>query len=172
MEICVASLQWRHISFIASQITGISTVSQMLAQVDIKVPHRWSFVRKKHRWQVDFLHRGPVMRKAFPCNYVNLVLARRDRDDESEIWWSLPYIFIPSTILDTPIASFQGTDTSDLKKTPLGVLAETDLSRVNTLRPRQCGCHFPNEIFPCIFLNENAWLLIKISPKFVPKGSN
>ena len=40
----------------------------------------------------------------------------------------------------------------------------------NTLRPRQNGCHFAGDIFKCIFLNENVWIPIKISPKFVPKG--
>ena len=38
---------------------------------------------------------------------------------------------------------------------------------VNTLRPRQNGCHFP-DIFKCIFLNEK--LQLKMSLKFVPKG--
>ena len=42
---------------------------------------------------------------------------------------------------------------------------------VNTLRPKQNGPHFADDIFKCIFLNENAWILIKISLKFVPKGS-
>ena len=41
---------------------------------------------------------------------------------------------------------------------------------IYTLRMRQHGCHFPNNIFKCIFLNENAWILINISLKFVPKG--
>ena len=41
---------------------------------------------------------------------------------------------------------------------------------VNTLRPRQNGRHFPDDIFKCIFLKENVWILIKISIKFVPKG--
>ena len=41
---------------------------------------------------------------------------------------------------------------------------------VNTLRPKQDGCHFPDDIFKCIFLNENVWILIKISLKFVPNG--
>ena len=41
---------------------------------------------------------------------------------------------------------------------------------LDTLRPRQNGCHFADEIFKCIFLYENAWILIKISLKFVPKG--
>ena len=40
---------------------------------------------------------------------------------------------------------------------------------LNTLRPRQSGRHFPDGIFKCIFLNENAWISLKISLKFVPK---
>ena len=40
----------------------------------------------------------------------------------------------------------------------------------NTLRPRQDGRHFPDDIFKCIFVNEKFWILIKISLKFVPKG--
>ena len=40
----------------------------------------------------------------------------------------------------------------------------------NTLRPRQHGRHFADDIFKCIFLNENVWISIKISLKFVPKG--
>ena len=39
-----------------------------------------------------------------------------------------------------------------------------------TLRPRQDGRHFPDDIFKCIFLNENVWIPIIISLKFVPKG--
>ena len=41
--------------------------------------------------------------------------------------------------------------------------------RVNTLRPRQNGCHFADAIFKCIFLNENVWIPIEILLKFVPK---
>ena len=41
---------------------------------------------------------------------------------------------------------------------------------VNTLRPRQNGCHFPDDIFKGIFLNENVWISTKVSLKFVPKG--
>ena len=42
---------------------------------------------------------------------------------------------------------------------------------INTLRPRQNGCHFADDMFKCIFLNENVWIPIEISLKFVPKGS-
>ena len=40
----------------------------------------------------------------------------------------------------------------------------------NTLRPRQDGRHFPDDIFKCIFLYENVLISIKISLKFVPKS--
>ena len=40
----------------------------------------------------------------------------------------------------------------------------------NTLRPRQNGRHFADAIFKCIFFNENIWIFIKISLKFVPRG--
>ena len=41
---------------------------------------------------------------------------------------------------------------------------------INTLRPRQNGRHFADDVFKCIFLNENVWILLKILLKFVPKG--
>ena len=41
---------------------------------------------------------------------------------------------------------------------------------VNTLRPRQDGRRFPDDTFKRIFLNENVWIPIKISLKFVHKG--
>ena len=40
---------------------------------------------------------------------------------------------------------------------------------VSTLRPRQNGRHFEDGIFKCIFLNDNGWILLKISLKFVPR---
>ena len=41
---------------------------------------------------------------------------------------------------------------------------------LNTLRPRQNGRHFPDDIFKWIFLRENVWISINISLKFVPRG--
>ena len=40
---------------------------------------------------------------------------------------------------------------------------------INTLRPRQDG-HFADDDFRRIFLNENGWISIDISLKFIPKG--
>ena len=41
--------------------------------------------------------------------------------------------------------------------------------KVNTLRLRQNGRHFTDNILKCIFLNENIWISLKISLKFVPE---
>ena len=41
---------------------------------------------------------------------------------------------------------------------------------INTLRQRQNRRHFADDIFKCIFLNENVWIPIKISLMFVSKG--
>ena len=38
------------------------------------------------------------------------------------------------------------------------------------MRPQQDGRHFSNDIFKCIFLNENVKILIEILLKFLPKG--
>ena len=55
---------------------------------------------------------------------------------------------------------------SKANKGPLSIPNTT----INTLRPRQNGRHFPDDIFNCIFLNENAWISNNISLKIVPKG--
>ena len=39
-----------------------------------------------------------------------------------------------------------------------------------TLRPRQDGRHFTDDIFICIFLNEKEWIWNWILPNFIPKG--
>ena len=46
----------------------------------------------------------------------------------------------------------------------------TKADLVNTLRPGQNGRHFPDDIFNCIFLNDNVYISIKIPLKFVPQG--
>ena len=51
------------------------------------------------------------------------------------------------------------------KEIPSGVMND-----INTLRPRQDGRHFPDDIFKCNFLNEDIWVSIKIPLKLVPSG--
>ena len=40
---------------------------------------------------------------------------------------------------------------------------------LNTLRQWKNGCHFPDDMLICIFVNENVWISLKISLKFVRK---
>ena len=47
-------------------------------------------------------------------------------------------------------------------------LRTPSLQALNTLKPSQNGRHFADDIFKCIFWNENAWILLKISLKCVP----
>ena len=52
----------------------------------------------------------------------------------------------------------------------VGIWGEGVLNQhVNTLRPKQYGQHFPDNTFKRLFLNENVWILLKISLTFVPK---
>ena len=44
------------------------------------------------------------------------------------------------------------------------------VSFLNTLRLWQSCYHFTDNIFKCIFLNENVWIWVKISIKLVPGG--
>ena len=39
----------------------------------------------------------------------------------------------------------------------------------NTLRPRMNDRHFADDIFKCIFMNDDVRISLKISLKFVPK---
>ena len=54
-----------------------------------------------------------------------------------------------------------------------GLLWYTNMDNISidTLRPRQDGLHFADGTFKCIFFYENCCILIKISLKYVPKGS-
>ena len=63
------------------------------------------------------------------------------------IYWAIPYICVISVQSDTFFVCL-----------------------FNSSPPGQNGWHFSDDIFRCIFMNENICILIKISLKFVPKG--
>ena len=44
------------------------------------------------------------------------------------------------------------------------------LQCVNTLKPRRNRRHFADDIFKCVFLNENVLISVKLSLKFIPMG--
>ena len=44
------------------------------------------------------------------------------------------------------------------------------MSLINKLRPKQNGHHFADDILKCIYLHENAWILITTKLQFIPQG--
>ena len=51
------------------------------------------------------------------------------------------------------------------------IYASLGFHELTHLPPEQNGRHFADAIFKRIFVNENVWISIQCSPKFVPKGS-
>ena len=76
-------------------------------------------------------------------------------------------------ILEIFVSCFIGSILKSLCLFHLGpcLLTWINWHPIITLRPRQNGRHFADDMFKCIFLNKNLWIPIEISLKFVPKGS-
>ena len=101
------------------------------------------------------------------CNYFDI-------KQLSEIWFSQCMITI-SIVFTLPFQlsiTFQIIGGSPKFFSGHAVFPIHTFMPLNTLRPRQNGRHFADDIFNCIFSNENAWIPIKISLKFVPQGPN
>ena len=69
-----------------------------------------------------------------------------------------------------PLETFCDPFSPIFTKVASQLTSETIRIALNTLRPRQNGRRFANDIFKCIFMYQNVWISIKISLKFVPKG--
>ena len=106
----------------------------------------WLTISFKH------CHWGPIIWKSFPCHDIIMVKSAQDS-------CFIIFHWVPGHL--------QSHDDHRQLYIKTG-LALAGL--INTLRPRQNWCHFADYIFKCIFLNENFWILNKISWKFVPKG--
>ena len=86
-------------------------------------------------------------------------------------WMSLDLFDGKSTLVQTMAWCHQATShyLSQCWPRALSLYGITRPQEVNTLRPRQNGCHFADNIFKCIFLNENVRISLKISLGFVRK---
>ena len=73
-------------------------------------------------------------------------------------------------LLSLIISKIKAMDSFCMRNLWRNLISKHLLWKLNTLRPRQNGRHFAGGIFKCIFLNENAWISIKISLRFVPQG--
>ena len=65
---------------------------------------------------------------------------------------------------------FHIVSVNDGAKLGANISVDTVMTKLNTLRLRQNGRHFADDVLKCIFLNENMWISLEISLKFVPEG--
>ena len=93
-------------------------------------------------------------------------------EDKSVLCPIIPELdHIPWDWIDAECISWQYWWLSATAVTQVHLLAMEYCSRaLNTLRPRQDGRHFADDIFTCIFFNENCCILNKFSLKYVRKG--
>ena len=114
---------------------------------------RWTKVKElfflsKHSRHSKFIHASPIFNSELVCTfYVDW-----NSTNGLAAWRPLPYPIIH-------VKSLQLTQKS-------GIIYRYPI--FNTLRLRQNGWHFPDDIFKCIFLNKNVQISIKILLKFVP----
>ena len=110
-----------------------------------------AFVGGIHRWPVNSLHKGAVTRKCFLL--MTSSFWKKIQNGIYHLWcW---YTVVSWTLYRCP----RIRQSCRIQ------------SMYNTMRPRHNGRHFADDIFKCIFLNEYASIPIKISQKFIPKGS-
>ena len=80
-------------------------------------------------------------------------------------------------MFEKPFSGSRGVDLSEIycqemvfPKPQNGVQTWRKFGALKTLGPGQNGRYFADDVFKCIFLNENVWILVRISLKFVPNG--
>ena len=78
----------------------------------------------------------------------------------SEIWGKFRTFYIVYATASRSITSYATVPAPDSVRT---------IPLINTLRPRQNGRQFADDLFKRIFLNENVCILTKISLKLVPR---
>ena len=129
----------------ASQITGISTDCSTVCSGTHHRKHQSSaslaFVRGMHRRPVDSLRKGPVTWKMFPFHDVIMFIVDDKFIPILYSWWrgSARGHGVSNTGTDLVLPEYSGLRTRG----------------VDTLRVRQNGRHFPDDIFNCILLDIN-----------------
>ena len=148
----------------ASQITSVSIVCSTVCSGDEQRKHQSSasltFVRGTHRWPVGSPHKGPVTQK------INSICWRHQAMVDK-----IYLIYKPTAApLHRKELMWHKTLQTYQEVPELGWKRSESRYIFTTSRLGQNSHHFPGDIFKCIFLNENVWLSIEISLKFVPMG--
>ena len=79
----------------------------------------------------------------------------------ASLYWNAPFLIVG-------VSRRVGPETTKQRGGRKGHMVSTPTQH-NTLRQRQNGRHFADDMLKCIFLNENVWILFKVSLKFVAR---
>ena len=158
----------------SSQITGLSREASIdtwwrnqMETFSVSL----AFVRGIHRWPVNSPHKGQwhrAMMLSLICAWRNCWVNNRDASDLR--CYGTHYDITVMKSHTVCILSDFTFSTITKKIIRWQYDSGWKYHSINTLRPRQNSNNFAEDIFKCIFCNENVWILIKISLKFVPKG--
>ena len=178
-------------TMMASQITSLTVVySVVYLGPDRKTPNLrvTGLCAGNSPGSVNPPHKEPVTRKMFPFDDVTMPLAYKSKSPDTNSiaparqycarsWHECVCIsYAAITVSPVDISS----NVAGKAYLPLFIFNiycnmidklyfGSPVTLINALRPRQDCRHFPDDIFNCIFFNENAWISFKISLKFVPK---
>ena len=125
------------------------------------VPHSWSFVREINIF---------LSRRASNVGLWHLFVASLNKLFKKQFGLVTP---LHSVILLWCTATYLKVHHLLKPNLPVSICAATKWASwgfFKTWRPRQNGHHFPDDIFTCIFLNENVWFSAENSLKIVPVG--
>ena len=124
-------------------------------------------------FMVYFLHSLMIMKKQCYCSSPTKSLVLLSH--KSNLTLTMLCFSIRAS-LDTGMSMYLCVSSNDYEEAVISiynlrVYQSCCTARVNTLRLRLNGGHFPDYIFKCISSNGNIWISITISLKFVPKSS-
>ena len=143
-------------------------------------PRHWPFVREIHRSPVDSLHKGQWRRALMFFLYAHEQAI--EQTIETPVIWDAIALVMTSlqwryqhdthVLSNHQVKCQRAFRLSTAMRNAVGLWYPTLwwLPAINTSRPKWNGQHFADDIFKRIFVNENVWISIKISLKFVPKG--
>ena len=122
-------------------------------------------------WHVTLLEGHFITNHQQPDCLINSILKLATKEHQSSILSAFCERNPPITVgfLSQRAIVSESISMSWLHDEVLDYIIAPGVNIFNTLRPRQHGRHFPDDIFRCIFLNENDWISLEISLKFVSK---
>ena len=138
---------------------------QIIQQGDIDVPRvcvYWCREWKLHRRFLFCLRCTGVMKAADP------MIRSSSKSSIGVIFvWKL---LIVSHVTEHTFTFCRATGDRICRESPVACrTSRVTEHSFSVLRPKQNGRHFADDVFKCIFLNENAWISLKISLKIVPR---